>query len=149
MIEALVPWYLWLKAFHLIAVFAWMAGLFYLPRLFVYHAQVAPGGAESERFKLMERRLLRGIMGPAMHAAVTFGLLLVLTPGVVDWRAGWWHGKLLGIVGMLAVHIYLARAQRRYARDERPGSERHWRIVNEVPTVLLVLIVIMVIVKPF
>ena len=86
-IDALAPFYAWTKALHLISVIAWMAGLFYLPRLFVYHSQVPPGDPRSETFKVMERRLLRGIMNPAMIAAFTFGVLLVLTPGVVDWRA--------------------------------------------------------------
>ena len=87
-IEALAPFYAWTKALHLISVFAWMAGLFYLPRLYVYHTQQAPGSAQVALFKIMERRLLRAIMNPAMIAAWLFGLLLILTPGVVDWRAG-------------------------------------------------------------
>ena len=100
-------------------------------------------------FKIMERRLLRAIMNPAMIAAWLFGLLLILTPGVVDWRAGWWHGKLFGLLGMTAFHMDLARARRLFAEDRNTRSERSWRIANEVPTLLLILIVIMVIVKPF
>src|ERR1700750_2405437 len=100
----LLPFFHWFLALHIICFTAWMAGMFYLPRLYVYHSQVPPGGAESERFKVMERRLLRGITNPAMGAAWLFGLLLVLTPGVVDWHAGWWHGKMLGFLGMSAFH---------------------------------------------
>jgi putative membrane protein len=148
-VDALAPFYLWTKAAHLISVFAWMAGLFYLPRLFVYHTQVAPGGAESERFKTMERLLLRAIMNPAMVAAWLLGITLVLTPGVVDWRAGWWHGKMLGFLGMTVFHHHLGYARKDFLADQRRHSERYWRIMNEVPTLLLVLIVVMVIVKPF
>ena len=145
----LAPYYLWLKAAHLLADFAWMAGLFYLPRLYVYHSQVAAGSDQSELFKRMEGLLLRAIMHPAMAAAWVFGLLLVLTPGVVDWGSGWWHGKLLGFVGMTLFHAYLSQAQRDFAADRRRHSQRRWRLLNEVPTLLLVLIVVMVIVKPF
>lgn len=148
-VEALAPLYPWTKSLHLISVFAWMAGLFYLPRLYVYHMQVVVGDPRSETFKVMERRLLRAIMNPAMIAAYLFGIALVLTPGVVDWRAGWWHGKLLGILGMTWVHHDLARARKGFDADARPRTERAWRMLNEVPTVLLILIVIMVIVKPF
>ncbi len=148
-LEVLAPWYLWTKALHLVSVFAWMAGLFYLPRLFVYHSAATPGSAESELFKTMERRLLRGIMNPAMLAAWLFGLLLVLTPGVVDWAAGWWHGKLAGLLAMTAFHHHLGLARKDLLADQRRHSERYWRVMNEVPTLALVLIVVMVIVKPF
>jgi putative membrane protein len=148
-LDALGPWYLWTKSAHLLSVFAWMAGLFYLPRLFVYHTQVAAGDSRSELFKVMERRLLRGIMNPAMIAAWIFGVTLVLTPGVVDWRAGWWHGKLFGLVGMTVFHHILGTARKDFLADGRRHSERYWRIMNEVPTLLLILIVTMVIIKPF
>ncbi|MCS6932766.1 MAG: protoporphyrinogen oxidase HemJ [Roseococcus sp.] len=148
-IEALAPLYPWLKALHLLGAFAWMAGLFYLPRLFVYHAQVEPGSGQSELFKVMERRLLRAIMNPAMVWTWGFGLLLVLTPGVVDWRAGWWHGKLLGILVLTAMHMLLARGRREFESDLRTRSHRYWRVVNEVPTLALILIVVLVIAKPF
>ena len=148
-IDALAPWYPWIKAAHLLGAFAWMAGLFYLPRLYVYHCQVAPGSAQSELFKVMERRLLRAIMNPAMIWTWTFGVLLVLTPGIVDWRGGWWHGKLLGILAMTWFHHDLSIARKRFARDANTRSERGWRIANEVPTLALILIVVMVIVKPF
>lgn len=148
-VPALAALYPWTKALHLIAVFAWVAGLFYLPRLYVYHATEPPGSATSETFKSMERRLLRAIMNPAMIAAWLLGIILVLTPGVVDWRAGWWHGKILGFVGMTAVHMHLAAARRDFEADRRTHSHRYWRLLNEVPTLLLLLIVILVIVKPF
>jgi putative membrane protein len=148
-IDALAPWYPWIKSLHLISVFAWMAGLFYLPRLYVYHMQVPAGDARSDLFKVMERRLLRAIMNPAMIAAYIFGILLILTPGVVGWNQGWWHGKLAGIVAMTWIHHELSTARKAFERDERPRTERAWRILNEVPTLALILIVVMVIVKPF
>jgi putative membrane protein len=148
-IDALAPFYLWTKALHLIAVIAWMAGLFYLPRLFVYHSQVPAGGAEATLFDTMERRLLRAIMNPAMIGAWLLGLTLVLTPGAVDWHSGWWHLKLLSVLLMTAFHMHLAGARRAFAGGQRPHTERYWRLMNEVPTVLMIVIVIMVIVKPF
>src|SRR4051812_33512393 len=96
-VDALAPLYPWTKALHLIAVIAWMAALLYLPRLYVYHSQVPAGGAQSALFQTMERRLMRGIMNPAMIAVWLLGITLVLTPGVIDWRAGWWHTKLLSV----------------------------------------------------
>ncbi len=141
--------YPWTKALHLIGVIAWMAGLFYLPRLYVNHHRVPAGGAEHERFVGMERRLLRGIMNPAMIWTWAFGLLLVLTPGIVDWRAGWWHTKLLSVILMSAFHMFLAARRKGFERGERPLTERAWRWWNEAPTVLMIVIVIMVIVKPF
>jgi putative membrane protein len=148
-LDALAPFYPWTKALHLIAVFAWMAGLFYLPRLYVYHSKAPVGGEASETFKTMERLLLRAIMNPAMLAAWAFGLVLIATPGVVDWRAGWWHGKFAAVLGMTWFHHHLSVNRKRFLADARPYSERHWRIVNEVPTLLLIAIVILVIVKPF
>ena len=144
----LAPIYPWTKALHLLADFAWMAGLFYLPRLYVYHAGVEPGSAQAELFKTMERRLLRGIMNPAMVAAWLFGLALVLTPGVVDWGAGWWYGKMAGFLGMTWFHHHLSTARKDFAADANRRSGRYWRAANEVPTLLLILIVVMVIVKP-
>lgn len=148
-IEALAPFYLWTKALHLLGAFAWMAGLFYLPRLFVYHAQTAPGSEQSELFKVMERRLLRAIMNPAMIWTWGFGVLLVLTPGAVDWGAGWWYGKLLGILVLTASHMVMARGRRDFEADLRIRSHVHWRVVNEVPTLALILVVLLVIPKPF
>ncbi|MFC3125167.1 protoporphyrinogen oxidase HemJ [Pseudoroseomonas globiformis] len=148
-IDALGAWYPWIKSFHLISVIAWLAGMFYLPRLFVYHSAVPAGSERSEMLKVMERRLLKAIINPAMIAAWIFGICLVLTPGVIDWSAGWWHTKMLGFLLMSGFHGHLAASQKRFARDERPRSERYWRIANEVPTVLMVVIVIMVIARPF
>lgn len=145
----LAAWYPWTKAFHLISVIAWMAGIFYLPRLYVYHTAAPVGSPQSELFKVMERRLLRGIMNPAMIAVWIFGATLVLTPGVVDWGAGWWHGKMLGFLGVTWFHHHLGTARKQFLADERRRSERYWRALNEIPTVLLILIVVMVIVKPF
>jgi putative membrane protein len=149
-LEFLAPAYLWVKSFHLMAVMAWMAGLFYLPRLYVYHSEIpAGGGPEHERFKTMERRLLRGIMNPSMIATWLLGLMLVATPGVVSWTSGWWHVKLLSVLAMTWFHMYLAKHRKAFERDERLFPQRHWRYMNEVPTLLMIVIVIMVIVKPF
>ena len=147
-IPALAPVYLWIKAFHVMSVIAWMAGMFYLPRLYVYHCEVRPGSAESERFKVMERRLLRGIVNPAMIATWTFGILLVLTPGVIDWSAGWWHVKLAAVILMSVLHGELSRWRRDFLHDRNRHSARFYRIANEIPTVLMIVIVIMVIVRP-
>ena len=147
-LDFLAGLYPWTKALHLIAVIAWMAGLFYLPRLYVYHTAAAPGSESSELFKTMERRLLRAIMNPAMIAAWALGVTLVLTPGVVDWRAGWWHGKAAGFLAMTAIHMHLAAARRGFEADRRDRTGRYWRILNEAPTLLLALIVVMVVVKP-
>jgi putative membrane protein len=148
-ISALTPFYLWIKAAHVISMIAWMAGMFYLPRLFVYHCDVLPGSAESERFKVMERRLFKQIINPAMIATWTFGILLILTPGVVDWHAGWWHVKLTAVLLMSAFHGALSRWRKAFRNDANRHPQRYYRIANEVPTVLMLVIVIMVIVKPF
>ena len=128
---------------------AWMAGMFYLPRLYVYHCETRPGSPESERFKVMEGRLLRQIINPAMIATWTFGIILVLTPGAVNWSAAWWHVKLAAVIAMSALHGEYARWRKDFLHDRNRRSQRFYRIANEVPTVLLVIIVIMVIVKPF
>jgi putative membrane protein len=141
--------YPWTKAFHIISMVAWMAGMLYLPRLYVYHCDVPRGSLESERFKVMERRLMRLITNPAMIATWSFGILLVLTPGVIDWSAGWWHVKLLAVVLMSAMHGELSRWRRWFLEDRNTRSQRFYRIANEVPTVLLLIIVVMVIVRPF
>ena len=147
-IAALGPWLLWEKAFHLIAVIAWMAGLFYLPRLYVYHCQVPVGSTESEGFKVMERRLLKQITTPAMFAAVLFGSLLVMTPGAIDWSAGWWHVKLAGAVLMLGFHGACAAWRKDFLADRNRRPQRFYRMANEVPTVLMLVIVIMAVVQP-
>ncbi len=149
-IGLLTPAYLWLKALHLSAVIAWMAGMFYLPRLYVYHCEVRPGTAESERFKVMERRLLKQIINPAMIAAWTFGVLLILTPGVIDWRRDqWWDVKFISVLLLSAFHGELSRWRRDFLADRNLRSARFYRIANEVPTVLMLIIVFMVIMKPF
>lgn len=145
----LLPLYPWLKTLHIISVVAWMAGLLYLPRLFVYHAEVRPGSEASETFKVMERRLLRGIMNPAMIATYLFGILLAATPGIVVWSAGWIYVKLAGVLGLTYMHHHLARWRSDFAADANRHPARFYRIINEIPTVLLIAIVIMVVVKPF
>jgi protoporphyrinogen IX oxidase len=145
----LIALYPWIKAFHVVAVITWMAGLLYLPRLYVYHCEVKPGTAESERFKVMERRLLRQIMLPAMIAVWSLGLLLAFTPGVLDWHAGWWHVKLTAVLVMSGFHGALSGWRRAFLEDRNTRSQRFYRIANEVPAVLMVVIVIMVIVRPF
>src|SRR5579864_5108781 len=144
----LIPLYASTKALHIIVVIAWMAGLLYLPRLFVYHAASSAGSEQSETFKVMERRLLRGIMNPAMTLALLFGAALAATPGVVDWQSGWIYLKLAGVAGLLVLHHLLARWRKDFAADRNRHSVRFYRIVNEVPTLLLILIVLMVVVKP-
>ncbi|MDA0654351.1 MAG: protoporphyrinogen oxidase HemJ [Proteobacteria bacterium] len=139
----------WILALHILAVIAWMAGMLYLPRLFVYHADAAPGSDKSETFKVMERRLLRGIINPAMIATWTFGLLLVFTPGVVNWSLGWPWAKGALVILMSAVHGLLSRWRRDFAADRNTRPARFFRWVNEVPTVLLIGIVVLVVVKPF
>ncbi len=148
-IGALAPFLLWTKSFHLIAVIAWMAGVFYLPRLFVYHCEVPRGSTESERFKVMERRLLKQIVTPAMIIAWVFGILLILTPGAVDWHAGWWHTKLLGVILMSGFTGAMSKWRRNFMEDRNTKPQRFYRYANEVPTVLMVIIVIMAIVQPF
>jgi putative membrane protein len=149
-----IPWlatiYPYTKSLHVIAVIAWMAGIFYLPRLYVYHCSLARGSIESERFKVMERRLLKQIMLPAMIATWTFGILLVLTPGIVDWvHDGWWHVKLLMVLLMTGFQGAAGKWRRMFLEDRNTKPERFYRIANEVPTILMVIIVIMVIAKPF
>jgi protoporphyrinogen IX oxidase len=139
--------YLWLKAFHIIAVIAWMAGMLYLPRLFVYHAGVAPGSEQSETFKLMERRLLRAIINPAMAATWLLGLALIW---LGDWHtARWLWAKLILVIVLSALHGRFVRYWRDFAADRNQHSQKFYRVINEVVTVLLVLIVILVVVKPF
>ncbi|MEM8787030.1 MAG: protoporphyrinogen oxidase HemJ [Pseudomonadota bacterium] len=151
MMDFLIPFYPWVKAFHIMAVIAWMAGLFYLPRLYVYHTeQVTAGSQTATLFETMELKLLRVIMNPAMMATWGFGLLLILTPGVIDWRGdGWFHAKLLGVTAMTVFHMWLARQRKRLAAGGNTVSGRGYRLMNEVPTLLMVLIVVMVVVKPF
>jgi len=142
--------YPWLKAFHIVGVIAWMAGLLYLPRLFVYHAEAAAGSQQSETFKVMERRLLRGIMNPAMIATYVFGILMLLTPEMIDnWRSGWLHAKVVLIVALTIYHHALARWRKAFAADANKRPAKFYRLMNEVPTAILIGIVILVVVKPF
>ena len=137
----------WLKAFHIIAVIAWMAGMLYLPRLFVYHSAADVGSIQSETFKVMERRLLRAIMTPAMIATWLLGLWLAYQGG---WfKAPWLHAKFLLVFVLSGVHGMLSRYVKDFAADKRRKSEKFFRIINEVPTVLMILIVILAVVKPF
>ena len=151
MVDFLVPLYPWTKALHIISVVAWMAGLFYLPRLFVYHAESAPpGSASSQTFKTMERRLLRAIMNPAMIATWLFGILLVLTPGVVIWSSDGWIWAKLAFVSLLTwFHHWCAGRRKDFDADANRRPGRTYRIMNEVPTVALLAIVVLVVVKPF
>jgi putative membrane protein len=149
MISLMNSLYLYLKAIHIIAAFAWMAGMFYLPRLYVYHAQVGPNSPQAGTFKLMERRLLTVIMNPAMIVTVVLGLWLAYGADAVDPRAGWLHAKIALVVAMLVVHVLLAKWRRAFEAGVTPHSERFFRIINEVPTLLLIGIVILVVVRPF
>lgn len=139
--------YLWVKALHVIAVIAWMAGLLYLPRLFIYHTQTTRGSQASENFKVMERRLLRAIMNPAMIATWVFGLWLYVSSG--DWSDWWMNIKFMGVIGLTIAHGLMARWRKDFELDQNVRSDMFYRIANEVPTVLMIIIVIMVIVKPF
>jgi putative membrane protein len=128
---------------------AWMAGQWYLPRLFVYHAMTPVGSDTSEQFKLMERKLLKIIMNPAMLLSFIFGGLLWLTPGVVDMSMGWFHGKLTLVTLMAATHGFMARCCRQFAVDQNQKSTQFYRVLNEVPTVLVIGIIVLAVVKPF
>ncbi len=139
----------YIKAFHIIAIIAWMAGLLYLPRLFVYHAQSKAGSEQSETFKVMERRLLSYITTPAMLASWVLGLALAFS-GVIDWsKDGWFHAKLFLVLLLSAYHGLLAKWTKDFALDRNTRSARFYRIANEVPTLLMILIVILVVVRPF
>jgi putative membrane protein len=141
--------YLWVKAFHIVAVIAWMAGMLYLPRLFVYHCQTTPGSPESERFKVMERRLLRAIVNPAMIAVWVLGLTLSVLPATDAWHQAWFHAKFALVVIMSGVHGLFARWVRVFGQDANAHSATFYRFWNEVPTVLMIAIVVLVVVKPF
>lgn len=136
-----------LKALHIVSVIAWMAGLLYLPRLFVYHAEAEKGSAQSETFKVMERRLLRGIMNPAMGAVWIFGLLLAWQRDW--WQAGWWQAKVAFVIGLTVVHHLYARWRKDFAADRNARPARFYRMWNEVPTLLMIVIVFLVVLKPF
>ena len=141
--------YPWIKSLHIVSMVAWMAGLLYLPRLFVYHAMAPAGSDASKTFKIMERRLQRGIMTPAMIATWLFGLMLAGTPGLVNWRMGWIWTKLVLVVALSAFHMALARWRAAFNTNSSVHSARFFRIVNELPTLALIAIVLLVVVKPF
>jgi putative membrane protein len=141
--------YPWIKSLHIVSMVAWMAGLLYLPRLFVYHSTARAGSDISETFKVMERRLQRGIMTPAMLATWVFGLMLAGTPGLVDWRMRWIWAKLAIVIGLTIFHFLLARWRLAFLTDQNRHPTRFFRAVNELPTLALIAIVVLVVVKPF
>ena len=138
--------YLWIKALHIIAVIAWMAGLLYLPRLYVYHADADVGSEFSEKLKIMERRLLRAIMNPAMLVSLFAGGALL---AYQDFSSGWLHVKLTAIVGLLIMHMLMAKWRKDFEKDTNTHSHKFYRVANEIPTVLMILIVVLAVVKPF
>jgi len=140
-------WYPWIKAFHVIASIAWMAGMLYLPRLFVYHCDAEAGSKQSETFKVMERRLLKAIINPAMIATWLLGLWLAWSAGW--WASGWFHAKLALVVVLSAVHGLFAKWTKDFAADRNRHPAKFYRWINELPTLLMIGIVILVIVKPF
>jgi putative membrane protein len=141
-------WYDWIKAAHVLSVIAWMAGMLYLPRLFVYHADAAKGSDKSETFKLMERRLYRGIMTPAMVATWIFGLAMVFH-GLIDWSSIWPWVKAAAVITLSGIDGFYGRLVREFANDANTRPAKFYRLINEVPFVIAIIIVIMVIVKPF
>ncbi len=142
--------YPWIKSLHVISVIAWMAGLFYMPRLFVYHVEAASGNAEMQRtFEVMERKLLRAIMNPAMISVWVFGLALVFTPGIVDWSMIWPWTKAASVLAMTWYHHWLGRRRKEFLDGSQRLTGRQYRLMNEVPTLLMVVIVISVIARPF
>jgi len=138
---------LWLKALHVITVIAWMAGMLYLPRLFVYHADAPKGSDASETFKVMERRLLKAILTPSMILVFLTGFALVYLTG--DWREGWWQAKFVLVLGLAGLHGYFARCVRAFAEDANDRPARFYRALNEAPSVLMIVIVVLAVVKPF
>ncbi|MBH68033.1 MAG: TIGR00701 family protein [Rhodospirillaceae bacterium] len=145
----MAEYYLWFKALHMFAVIAWMAGIFYLPRLYVYHADAEPGSDKSETFKIMERRLLRAIVNPSMILTFVFGALMVSASDMVDWQQGWPWVKLVMILLLLFIHFLFARWRRDFAADRNIRSAKFYRWWNEAPTIPLIVIIIMAVVKPF
>jgi putative membrane protein len=139
--------YMWLKAFHVIALIAWMAGMLYLPRLFVYHCEAEPGSKQSETFKVMERRLLNAIITPAMVVSWALGLWLAWISG--SYAAGWLQAKVVLVIALSALHGFFVRCVREFGADRNRFSQHFYRIINEVPTILMIGIVILAVVKPF
>jgi len=149
MLDFLAVAYPWTKSLHIISVIAWMAGLLYLPRLFVYHCDWPAGSETSEQLKVMERRLLRAIMNPAMIATYVFGVSLAFTPGIVDWSAGWFHVKVTLVIILTVLHHVYAKHRKDFAADRNTRSSRYYRLANEAPTLAMIGIVVMVVVRPF
>lgn len=148
MASFLLTYYLWIKALHVIAIIAWMAGMLYLPRLYVYHADAPKGSDKSETFKVMERRLLRFIMNPAMIASLVFGVLMIwANPDLM--KQGWMHAKLGLIVLMFGLHGVFSKWRKVFERDENTRSAKFYKIWNEAPTLLMIIIVIMAVAEPF
>jgi len=147
--HTLTELYPWTKSLHVMSIIAWMAGMLYLPRLYVYHCETQRGSSESERFKVMERRLLKQIINPAMIASWAFGAVLIVTPGIIDWSSGWWRTKFAAVLLMSGFHGALSAWRRAFLEDRNIKAQRFYRIANEVPTVLMAVIVIMVIARPF
>lgn len=148
MAEFLAGVYLWIKGLHIIAIIAWMAGMMYLPRLFVYHHQSEKGGEAEAMFVVMERRLLKGIINPSMIAVWVLGLvMLYASPGTLS--SGWFHVKLAAVLVISGIHGFYAASTRKFAAGERPRSEKFWRIMNEAPFILLIVVVFLAVLKPF
>jgi len=146
--DFLLSVYPWIKALHIAAVIAWMAGMMYLPRLFIYHHQAEKGGEAERFFTVMERRLLKGIINPAMIAVwLLAGVMLYANPAL--FAAGWFLVKLPLVLGISAIHGFYARARRAFERGERPRSEKFWRIMNEIPFLMMLVAVFMAVAKPF
>lgn len=146
--DFLANWYLWTKALHVMAVISWMAGIFYLPRLFVYHTESVQTGSDTDKmFQVMERRLLKAIMNPSLIVTWVLGLALVMTPGIVDWSMIWPWTKLASVLAMTWFHIWLAMRRKDFVENRNALTGRHYRMMNEVPTLLMIVIVLSVIVK--
>ena len=149
MIELTANTYIWIKAFHIIAVIAWMAGLLYLPRLFVYHCDAKAGSQQSETFKVMERRLLRGIMNPAAFFVLLLGGLLLVSMNETAWLTGWLITKLILLIVLFTLHGMMGRWYRDFSNDRNKRSSTFFRYMNEAPAILMVFIVILAVVRPF
>ncbi|MCD6034937.1 MAG: coproporphyrinogen oxidase [Rickettsiales bacterium] len=146
----MTEYYLWIKALHIISVISWMAGMLYLPRLFVYHTQVKVGSKEDQRFQLMERKLMRVIINPAMILSLIFGLMLIyITHAGYPGELKWFHAKALLLLGMFGLHGMFSKYRKSFAQGKNTKSEKFFRIINEIPAVLMIIIVVLAVVKPF
>jgi putative membrane protein len=148
MIQYLFEYYLIIKSLHIVSVISWMAGLLYLPRLFVYHSQTSIGSEASEQFKVMEQRLFKYIMNPALIATLVFGTLVLVANGSIDWSAWWLQAKLIGVIALVVCHCFFGLCVVEFRNDRNRKSERFFRFTNEIPTGLMVLIVFLVVIKP-